>query len=96
MKPDSKDSCLELPPAQILRLHAAAGVAIHCAHGTVWVTQEGVARDDFLWPGESLCIASRGVTLVESIGGAAARLMLRTGCAVGGVTSAFQNRAAYL
>jgi hypothetical protein len=77
MKPDSQDCLLDLLPTQVLRLHAAAGVTIHCNDGIAWVTQEGCARDDFLSAGKSLCIVSGGVTLVEAIGDKAARLTLR-------------------
>ena len=77
MKPDSRHSVVDLRPAQILRLRVASGVIIRCDSGTVWITQEGRARDDFLSAGDSLCIASSGITLVETIGNAAASLALR-------------------
>ncbi len=89
MKPDSHDCVLDLQPAQVLRLHAAAGVTISCNGGIVWVTQEGRARDDFLSAGKSLCIASDGVTLVEAIGDKAARLTLRALHDYGRAISAF-------
>lgn len=95
MKPDSKTSVLELLPRQVLRLQAAAGVTIHCDEGTLWVTQEGLARDDFLSAGESLCIVSDGVTLAEAIGNTAARLTLLARHASGRATSAFQARVVF-
>jgi hypothetical protein len=95
MKPNPKDSVLELLPAQILRLHAAAGVTIHCDDGTLWVTQEGLARDDFLSAGESLCIVSDGVALAETIGNTAARLTLLARHASGRATTAFEARVAF-
>ncbi len=52
MKPDSQNSVLELLPAQVLRLRAASGVTISCDSGTLWITQEGRERDDFLFAGE--------------------------------------------
>ena len=76
MKIDLKNSVLELLPAQVLRLRAAAGVTVGCDFGTLWVTQEGSVRDDFLAAGESVLVASSGVTLVEAVGGAPARLTL--------------------
>ena len=94
MKPGSKTSVLELLPKQVLRLQAAAGVTIHCDQGTLWVTQEGLARDDFLSAGESLCIVSDGVTLAETIGTTTARLTLLARHASGRGTSAFQARVA--
>jgi hypothetical protein len=95
MKPDSQNSVLDLPPAQVLRLHAAAGATISCDGGTLWVTQEGRARDDFLSAGESLRIVCGGVTLVEAIGGTAAKLTLRARHASGRVIGAFKARVAF-
>jgi hypothetical protein len=77
MKPESRNSDLDLQPAQILRMRAASGVIIRCDSGMVWITQEGRARDDFLSAGDSLCITSSGITLVEAMGNAAASLALR-------------------
>jgi len=94
MKTPLQNSALELRPAQILRLHRAAGKTISCEGGTLWVTQEGRLRDDFLSAGQSLRIASAGMTLVEAVGGATARLKLHACCAPERVASAFQARAA--
>src|SRR5258708_7134496 len=77
MKPDSLNRVLELPPRQVLRLRAAAGVTISCDAGALWLTQEGHTRDDFLSAGESLRITCAGLTLVEANGGATAKLTLR-------------------
>jgi hypothetical protein len=68
MKVEIENAAIELDPAQSLRLKGAAGVRIVCRNGTVWVTQEGVLRDDFLRPGETLSLRSRGVTLVQAMG----------------------------
>ena len=95
MNPDSPAAVLELLPAQVLRLRAASGVTITCDGGTLWVTQEGMARDYFLSAGESLCVASAGVTLAEAVGGAAARLTLRARHAPNRATRTFQARAAF-
>src|SRR5258708_26482716 len=57
MNPDSLNRVLELPPRQVLRLRAAAGVTISCDAGALWLTQEGHTRDDFLSAGGSLRIA---------------------------------------
>ncbi len=70
------DGVVELLPGQILRLRAASGVSIGCDGGTLWVTQEGRTRDDFLSAGDALGITSAGLTLVEAMGGQAARLTL--------------------
>ena len=95
MKPALQDTVLDLPPAQILRLPAAAGVTISCDGGTLWVTQEGCVRDEFLSAGESLQVASIGVTLAEAIGNTAARLTLRAGHACVRVIVATQARVAF-
>jgi Protein of unknown function (DUF2917) len=63
--------------------------------GTVWVTQEGCARDDFLSAGESLGVTLGGVTPVEALGGTAARLTLRARHTSSGVIGAFKARVAY-
>jgi len=68
MKVKIENAAIELEPAQSLRLKGAASVRILCRGGTVWVTQEGVLRDDFLRAGEALTLRSRGVTLVQAMG----------------------------
>ena len=95
MKTALRNSVLELPLAQILRLRGAAGNTISCESGTLWVTQEGRLRDDFLSVGQSLCIASAGTTLVEAVGGAPARLRLHARCAPAREVTAFAARTAF-
>jgi len=68
MKVETENAAIELGPTQSLRLKGAAGVQIVCRSGTVWVTQEGVLRDDFLRSGEALTLRSRGVTLAQAMG----------------------------
>ncbi len=68
MKVGIENAAIELEPGQWLRLKGAAGVRIVCRSGTVWVTQEGVLRDDFLRSREALTLCSRGVTLVQAEG----------------------------
>ena len=68
MKVEFENAAIELKSAQLLRLKGAAGVRIVCRGGTVWVTQEGVLRDDFLRPGEALTLRSRGMTLAQAQG----------------------------
>jgi hypothetical protein len=95
MKTALQNSILELPLGQILRLRGAAGKTIGCEGGTLWVTQEGRLRDDFLAAGQSLCIACAGTTLVEAVGGTPARLKLHDRCAPERAVAVFQARAAY-
>ena len=68
VKVEIDNVAIELEPAQLLNLKGAVGVRILCRSGTVWVTQEGVLRDDFLRPGEVLTLCTRGVTLVQALG----------------------------
>ncbi len=68
MKVEIENAAIELEPAQLLRLKGAAGVRMVCRSGTVWVTQEGVPRDDFLSAGEAMTLSSRGVTLAQALG----------------------------
>jgi len=96
MKTALQNPILELRPAQILRLRGAAGKTISCEGGTLWVTQEGRLRDDFLSAGQTLCIASAGTTLVEAVDGAPATLKLHARCVPSGAARALQARAAYL
>ena len=95
MKTALQNSGLELPLGQILRLRGAAGKTIRCEGGTLWVTQEGRLRDDFLSAGQTLCIAGAGTTLVEAVGGAPARLRLHDRRASERTVAAFQARTAY-
>ena len=94
MKSVPQNSVLDLALAQILRLRGAAGKTINCEAGTLWVTQEGSLRDDILLAGQSLCIASAGITLVEAVGGAPARLKLHDRCAPERAAAAFQAHTA--
>jgi hypothetical protein len=95
MKTALQNAVLELPLGQILRLRGAAGSTISCEGGTLWVTQEGRLRDDFLSSGQTLYIACAGTTLVEAVGGAPATLKLRAHCAPDRTVAAFQPRTAY-
>jgi hypothetical protein len=50
-----------------LSLKDAAGAAITCLTGRLWITQEGDRRDFVLAPGDSLRIARGGLTLVSAV-----------------------------
>ena len=95
MKPDLQDCVLDLLPAQVLRLRAAAGVMIRCDDGILWVTQEGRTQDYFLSAGESLCIGSTGLTLIEAMGGGATRLTLRASQASDRAIRTFRARVSF-
>lgn len=76
MKNDARNTVVDLLPAQVLRIFADPGTTVTCEAGTLWVTQHGVARDDFLRAGESLRIEGAGLALAEAVGSAAARCTL--------------------
>lgn len=67
MKVDIERATMELHRMQIMKLRGAKGVHLTCRRGSLWVTQEGVARDDFLVPGISLEIESDGVIVIEAM-----------------------------
>lgn len=58
---------IELPEQQFLRLDDACGARITCRSGTLWVTQEGIAQDDFLNPGDALELETAGVALLQAM-----------------------------
>ena len=67
---------IDLLPQQMLRLRGQAGTTLVCQSGTLWITQEGVLRDDFLSAGEALCVESTGLILAQASGRGPARLGL--------------------
>lgn len=68
----------ELRPGQIERLRDASGVRLICRGGMVWITQEGLPRDDFLSAGMSLELIAAGLTLIEGVGQTGASLSIET------------------
>jgi hypothetical protein len=76
MKRNSGETTMQMCPGQIERLRGVSGVRLICRRGTVWITQEGLVRDDFLSAGEFLVLVSSGLTLIESIGQAGASLAI--------------------
>lgn len=57
-----------------LTLRGARGLRVVCTAGTIWLTVEGEPGDTFLRPGQSHCIVSNGLALIESIGSGRIRL----------------------
>jgi hypothetical protein len=56
-----------------IRLLSARGVRIRCTSGVVWLTIAGEAGDIFLAAGDSYLVRSRGLALLEAIGGGRVR-----------------------
>lgn len=78
MKHNPLQTTVEIDPGRIERLHGAVGVRLTCHRGTVWITQEGLARDDFLSAGTSIDLVASGLTLIESIGQVGASLAMES------------------
>jgi hypothetical protein len=67
MKLDIGRATMELDRMQTMKLRGAKGARLTCRRGSLWVTQEGVARDDFLVPGITLEIESDGAVVIEAM-----------------------------
>ncbi len=67
MKMDIERASMELERLQILKLRGARGVRLLCQAGSLWVTQEGVARDDFLVPGTGQEVETDGIVVIEAM-----------------------------
>lgn len=67
MKLDIERATMDLEKLQIIRLRGARGVRLSCGRGSLWVTQEGVARDDFLVPGASQVVETDGTVVIEAM-----------------------------
>lgn len=63
---------LDLDRRQIVKLGGARGVRLTCKEGLLWVTQEGLARDDFLTPGRSIEVQTDGAVLIEALSASSA------------------------
>lgn len=65
---------LDLDRLQIVKLHGARGVRLTCRMGMLWVTQEGILRDDFLAPKCGMTIETDGTVLIEALSASSASL----------------------
>lgn len=61
------NATLHFEPRQLLKLRGGRGARIVCHEGLLWLTQEGVARDDFLAAGDSRMLETAGTVLVEAM-----------------------------
>jgi len=61
---------MKLTKGTLLRIRGAAGTVIACLEGTVWLTEEGDARDHFLQRGDRHRIRGAGVVVMEALGDA--------------------------
>lgn len=68
MKLSLNEATMKLRAGQLLKLKGTHATRLICAEGLLWVTQEGMTRDDFLAPGNSIELATQGLVLVEAMG----------------------------
>ena len=84
MKIDFGPSSFNLARDGVVLLREAIGARVVCLSGALWLTQEGLAEDVILEPGESLRVASRGLTLVTALRGSEV-LVVQPGMARGAI-----------
>ena len=71
MKTDLSSSTICLSPGQLLELRNARGRAVSSVAGELWLTQHDDTRDVVIRAGETYRVECGGVTLVQSLTGAA-------------------------
>ena len=71
MRNDLRSSIVWLGPNQLLELRDAQGRVLTSVIGSLWITQEDDLRDLVIGAGESRRIEHGGVTLAQSLNGAA-------------------------
>jgi Protein of unknown function (DUF2917) len=57
---------VSMPKGSALRLKDARGVALGIDDGMVWITEEGVAEDNFLSSGAEYAVVGGGVVIVSA------------------------------
>lgn len=63
---------IHIPRGGVIRLDDAAGTAVRCLAGAVWITLERDGRDILLEPGGGFVIDRGGLSLVCAVAGPAA------------------------
>lgn len=63
----AKAPVVALQPGELLTLDDAQGTRILARLGTIWVTEEGDARDHIVTPGDSLVVERGGRTVVQAL-----------------------------
>ena len=76
MRIELRSGAVKLGPNQTLKVVDGAGSTVCAVEGSVWITEENQARDIVLQAGgaapSSYRLRSRGVAIINSLGGAAA------------------------
>lgn len=67
MKADSTTLPRQLAKGEILRLSHAAGRAVVCLQGSLWVTEEADSKDHVLESGQCLRLQRPGTTLLMAL-----------------------------
>lgn len=57
---------VSMPKGSALRLKDAQGVALGIDGGLVWITEEGVAEDNFLSAGAEYAVVGGGVVIISA------------------------------
>lgn len=65
--PDDGELRIPLHARQTVSTHHAAGLALECLHGSVWITFSGDMEDYFLAPGERLPVAGRENIVIQAL-----------------------------
>lgn len=71
-----KDEVYELGRSQYLRLRNGKGTTVRVVTGTLWVTQDGDARDVILEPGDDFVIDCTALSVLAPLGEMQVRLVL--------------------
>jgi hypothetical protein len=67
MQTDLKLAAITLPHHALHHLDDARGMLVSCLTGTLWVTQQGDARDIVLEAGDDALIERDGLTLIAAL-----------------------------
>jgi hypothetical protein len=67
MRIDLETPLFALDTGEVVSLDDAQGVSIQAREGTVWVTEEGEARDHIVHAGEALVVARPGLTVLQAL-----------------------------
>lgn len=65
--PESSELRLRLRDHQIFSIPDAAGMALECLAGGVWLTFDGDRADHFLQPGERFRVKSAGQAVIQAL-----------------------------
>lgn len=72
MQVEFEAGAVSLSPNQTLRLRDAAGTTVKALDGAVWITEENQPKDIVLERGAVYRLKSRGLAIVNALGGGAA------------------------